>query len=419
MDILMADFISKTLQKKWATQILRTLSVVIGILGIFYFFWKNLFIRWEDVDFKVIWLSGHLWLDGISPYSNQFAEAGYQLFDKFNGQPFYYPPHFLFLSSFYALFEFETGKELWRWTNIILFFASSMLLKSVMSAVGTEISWRHILFYTGLIGFMQSVVLIFHLGQTSVLIYFSICLIIFGVFKKNSPALIIGLCIVLLKPQIGVALLAAFLVLNAYHKPVLITSLLMIFLSLPGMMTLGLTETMGAYLNNVSGHGDFYPNMPKMTTGFRNIIYLVSGYELSSAIAALTPVILVFGSVYYLKLKILNNTAEGGNDLMVIVLMLAISYISVFSPLHAYDFIFLAPVLILSWRFGYPFQAYILMLFFIITRYDNITRVTGILKTEGEVLIGNELLSLTAIVMLAIIILNIRKIIDVQKQAGR
>ncbi len=364
----------------------------------------------------MIWLAGQVWLDGISPYSDQFIEVGYQIFDKFNGQPFYYPPHFLFLSSFYALFEFEMGMELWRWTNITLFIASSLLLKSAVTAAGIKLSWRHILFYTGLIGFMQSVILTFHLGQTSVLIYFGICLVILGALKKSNPALIIGFCIVLLKPQIGVALMAAFLALNEYHKSVLIASLLIIFLSLPGMIMLGFFETVDAFLVNVSNHGDFYSNLPKMTTGVRNIVYLIFGYELSSAIVALTTVILVFGSVYYLKLKFLSNGGKGATDFMVMVLMLTISCILVFSPLHAYDFIFFAPILILSWRFGNPFQTYILALFFIVIRYDNITRETGILKTQGEVLIGNELLSLTAIAMLLIIVLKIKKIITTQEK---
>lgn len=416
MDILKADIISKFMQKYWVAQVLRILSVAIGVLGILYFFWKNLFIRWEDVDFKVLWLSGHLWLEGISPYSSRFIEMGYQVFDKFNGHPFYYPPHFRFVSSFFALFDYETGIELWRCANIIFFLLSSVLLKSAMAASGVKISWGQILFYTGLVGFMQAVILIFHIGQTTLLIYFGICLTIFGALKGNNLALIAGFCIVLLKPQIGVPLMVAFLPFKEYQKPLLLTCLVMIFLSLPGTQPIGLLETITAYLNGVSVHGDFYSNLAKMTTGVRNITYLLFGYEPSSSIIAIVTILIVLIASYYTKLKLSTETGFAQVDVLSIILILTITLIAVFAPLHTYDFVFLAPVFLLSWRFGYPMKAYMFAAFLIIVRHDNITRETGFLYRQGEELVGSELVTLAAIAMLIIVLLYIKSSIRISPE---
>lgn len=408
MDLFKENFINKFVQKKEIELTIRVLSIVIGFLGIAYFFWKNLFIRWEDVDFKVIWLSGHLWLEGVSPYGPRFMELGHELFDSFNGHPFYYPPHFRLVSSFFAFWDYEMSMEIWRWINIGLFLFSSVLLKSAMDATGVNLSWRLIIFYTGLIGFMQAVVLIFHIGQTTMLIYFGICLTIFGAFKTNKIALVAGLCIVLLKPQIGVPLMAAFLPFKEYRKELILTCLLMILLSLPGTQPIGLIETTEAYIKGATIHGDFYSNQAKMTTGIRNIIYLITDFQISSTLAALSSIIAVFCMVFIVKHKILDTGPDSHTNAKVITLMLSITVIAVFSPLHTYDFVFLAPIIIMSWKFGNPFKTYLFMLFLIIVRHDNITRETGILFRKGETLVGSELVTLASMAILSIIILYLR-----------
>lgn len=408
MDNRAKPFLDDFIQKPQISRAIWLLSIVIGVLGIIYFFWKNLFIRWEDFDFKVIWLSGHLWLQGISPYSDQFVNTGYQLFETFNGQPFYYPAHFSLVSTVFALFEFEVAMELWRWFNINLFLLSSLVLKSALSTPDQNLSWRRIFFYTGMIGFMQSVILIFHLGQTTILIYFGLCLIIYGLSKRNDIALIIGLCIALLKPQVGIPLMAALLPFKEYHKPLLLTCVAMVIVCLPATLPLGVIETIFAYMKGISAHGEFYPNHPKVSTGIRNIIYLLFEYELSSTIFGITTIFIVFVASFFMKVKLMKFAVGQENELMIMIVTMAITIITVFSPLHTYDFLILAPVFLLSWRFESPYKIWMFMLFLVIVRYNNITRETSFLLRAEEQMIGNELVTFTAAFMLVIIMITIR-----------
>ena len=105
------------LQDSRFRRVISAAALLIGGFGIVYLFRKSIVADWSDVDFIYIWLSGHLWSQGISPYGVEFIEQGSILFDIFNGQAFFYPPSFWFISRIFATFEYKTAVEVWRWTS--------------------------------------------------------------------------------------------------------------------------------------------------------------------------------------------------------------------------------------------------------------------------------------------------------------
>ncbi len=68
-----------------------------------------------------------------------------------------------------------------------------------------------------IIAVLQATGIALALGQTSILIYFVLSLLIYGTSKNHEVAAVIGLTIILLKPQLGVMFVGALLMMGATH----------------------------------------------------------------------------------------------------------------------------------------------------------------------------------------------------------
>ncbi|MBL4602945.1 MAG: hypothetical protein JKY84_09370 [Emcibacteraceae bacterium] len=358
-----------------------------GILGIIYLFSKSIFADWQDIDFLHIWLAGHAWAEGISPYSKEYIELGNLIFDPsnpqpdyypFNGQAFFYPPGMWFLSRFFAFFEYNTAVEIWRWFSVFMIFASSLILKEGLAKINVKISWPTIVFYTGLVSIMQSTVLTFVLGQTSILIYLGVCIVIFSVLSRNNFLLALGLFIVLLKPNVGAGLFIALIPFGQYRKALFITCILTFLMYIPPTIQFGMIKSIQAYISGTMGHGDFIANHPELTTGIRNILFHVTDIEIASSIALLITVLVIWTALTLCKKSGLNLEGEKAAEMKLFLLTVTLSMIACLAPLHTYDLIFIAPVILLSQKFDKASKAALFVSFLIIARSQNISLTTGI-----------------------------------------
>lgn len=368
------------LQDSRFRRVISAAALLIGGFGIVYLFRKSIVADWSDVDFIYIWLSGHLWSQGISPYGVEFIEQGSILFDIFNGQAFFYPPSFWFISRIFATFEYQTAVEVWRWTSVSLLLLSSLLLKAGMGNAGIKISWPTIIFYTGLVSFMQGTVLTFVLGQTSIVIYFAVCLVIYSALSRNNILLAVGLCLVLLKPNVGAGLFIAFLPFAIYRKSVVLTVFGSLLMSLPALLPFGVINTIISYLTGISEHSGYIANQAQLTTGIRNIFYHLTDIEMSSTLAVLITVLgILMTMIVIAKTSILMKEGQE-NEKVLFILALSLSMIGFLAPLHVYDFMFVAPVILLTQKLGKYTQVVIFVSFLVIARSQNITFEAGIFR---------------------------------------
>lgn len=366
------------LQDSRFKQVISAAALIVGILGIIYLFNKSIVADWTDVDFLYIWLSGHLWSLGISPYSAEFIEQVNILFEIFNGQAFFYPPGFWFISRFFASFEYQTAVETWRWTSVCLLLFSSLLLKAGMGNAGIKISWPTIIFYTGMVSLMQGTVLTFVLGQTSIVIYFAVCLVIYSALSRNNALLAVGLCLVLLKPNVVVGLFIAFLPFAIYRKSIVLTVFGSVLMALPALLPFGIIKTSISYLRGISGHTDYIANQPELTTGIRNIFYHLTDIEMSSTFAVLITVLGILMTMFVIARTGVFTKDEHDSEKILFVLALSLSMIGFLAPLHVYDFMFVAPVILLTQKLGKYTQAAIFVSFLVIARSQNITFEGGL-----------------------------------------
>jgi len=375
-------------------------AFIIGGMGIYYLFSRSILIGWKDVDFLHVWLSGHLWSQGISPYSPEYIERGSSLFDPFNRQAFFYPPSFWFISRFFAQFDYQFAVELWRWTSFGLIFLSSFLLRSALHQAGVKVSFSTMVFYTGLVSMMQSMILTFVLGQTSILIYFAVCLVIYSVLSKNNILLAAGLCLVLLKPTLGAGIFIGLLPFKIYRKSIIMTCLGTILISSPALLPFGPIATIKAYLKGTSGHGDFIANHPELTTGFRNIFFHITDISLSSTLALLITIFGMLITLIIIKNKGLNPTDDESSIAQIYILILCLSIIGALAPLHTYDFMFIAPIILLTLKSDKYIQMIVFILFLVIARAQNISIETGIFyPPDLNLWGGSELSTISAFAM--------------------
>ncbi len=356
----------------------------IGLIGICYLAWKIVALQGEDLTFKYIWFSGSLWLDGQSPYGPEYMEMGHKLFTGFNGQPFYYPPNWWAISTFFASFDYITAMEIWRVLNGIFILSGTVILNNALRHLGIKLNIGHLIFYTGLISIMQITPVILTTGQTSLLIYLGLCLLINGILADRKWVLTLALCIIVLKPQIGVPLMAALLAFRQHHFALLRASVITIILTIPALISGGPVATITLFLKGLSKHSGFITNSPENSTGLKNILINIFNIEASSTLLTTLSIFMLFIIAMYVK----RRTGWGNETLnsrkRIILMIVSLVAVGFIAPLHEYDMIMIAPVLLLTCKFDFRFQNIITLIFMLMMRPGNIANILNIHDVDQE-----------------------------------
>ena len=348
---------------------LRALGVIIGILGIAYLLWKIISLNGDDLTFKYLWFAGSLWQDGLNPYGDGYIILGQKLFESFNGQPLYYPPNWWPISNLLALFEYEIAMEIWRFGSATAIITATLFLNEALKKIGIKTSKTYLIFYTGLVCFMQATVIGLSTGQTAIAMYFAFSLFIYAAICTRPVLLSIGLCILLLKPQLGVPLFFALLPFRRFHLELLYTCALTFLFILPAAITIGPLETLLPYLKGLAQYSTFAANDPLNSTGLKKVIVLIVGADLSSSVATLLSIIAaVFIGFYYSKRQMSKNSDRN----LIGFFITLISLTAFVAPLHEYDLIIVAPIMFLAKIYPINFQIFLTLAFLVLMRCGNI-----------------------------------------------
>ncbi len=415
-----SDYCTSLSQARWS----RTSGMFIGIFGVLYLMWKGYTLTGYDLSFKYIWLAGNLWSDGISPYSIQFQEIGQDLFTGFNGQPFYYPPNWWLFSTFLSQFDHPLAVEIWQLFNVSLIITSTLILNMAMRSAGIKLSWAYLFFYTGLVSFMQATAISLATGQTVIFIYFGLCLVIYGTLSQKHFILTLGFCILLLKPQIGVPLMAAFLPFEIYRRPVLYTIATTGLLCLPALITPNPIATTTAFLSGLSKHSEFASNSAQNSTGLKNILYTFSNVEVSGMYLILFTVISVFGVMVYIKKLLKENEGTGilsgrtDRTQQFVLLTMGICFLSFLSPLHDYDLIIVAPLILLCAVFGLGTQWQVSIIFLFLIRAENIAKLLGATSYNETRYYSSIISSIVVFCMLLTLIVAVKNILTRKEESA-
>jgi hypothetical protein len=360
----------------------------LALLSLFYLVPKGFATYDPDgfgIDFRTIWLAGKVWASGQNPYGPVFIKQYLETFGS--GWGFYYwfyPPNWLPVALAFSSFPFQVAVLAWSVFNFSLLIAATYLAARALADVSGKKFPQ--LFLAGLTYacFMQATATTVYIGQTSILIYFGFSAIIFGILKDRPAILIVGLVFVALKPQIGVVAIAAIAGARHHRWTLLPTAGIGLVSIIPIIIRGDFRATMEGFfvgLSQFSGAALAGSNSPGNLTGLINILDYLSRSSIQPSImtlvSGLTGIIVGFTVFHFSPLNDPPHADSDNarNQAASLVLLIAATFFIV--PLHPYDHVALAALLMMILAFPFSGHWLIVLGLLISIRPSNLYSILG------------------------------------------
>ena len=338
---------------------------------------KAFFDTSDTIDFKYIWLAGHLWLDGQNPYLDVYLKTGRELFVGLNPPAgWFYPPSWWPIASLMSTLPYELSGAVWRALSALCLVAGSTILFYVSRrSLGNVPFWLMAL-VAAFGATMSATALTLSLGQTSLLIFLGVALFAAAYLSQGRIMMAIALVVLLLKPNIGLVFLAFALASSYWWRSVAAAVAVSLLMALPALVPLGFLDVLGDYLLVLGTYGEDAVTQPVAMTGLRNLVYFFSNVEVSGVLMALAgvPVAMWLGAQGDRRAD-----AAGRADLLCLLILASVLFV----PLHTYDLIMVLPLLVLSARWPVLWQLGLWFGFLVIFRVNNLALELG-LDVAGE-----------------------------------
>ncbi len=382
-------------------RIVVSIAAAYALAGLVYLLSKSVLSTEPEVDLKYIWVAGRLWAEGINPYSQEFSRIGDGLLADTNRlDTWLYPPNWWIISRTLAGFEIEFATFLWRSLNALLLGGGVILIVSACRPCLGSL-WVPVgLALFGYASTMQATAITLSMGQTSIILYFGICALLFGLLRERMAWIVGGLVLVALKPNVGIVLWVGLAALPSQWRALGLASLVTLGLCIPSFVTSGIGPTMGglitAYLNY---DGSLEVNASPNITGLRHLAGTLLGVEMSALqLSIIAALIAWLGGVAMRRRKKFFIGSHLNRELLFWILLVMMTCVA----LHSYDFIIFAPLWLLVFSAAYP--AYLRLIaatgLLLIYRSANIAEITGFKHADTLYLAGSRIDSLASLVML-------------------
>ena len=160
---------------------------------------------YDGYDLRCLWIGGKLWAAGQNAYGPAFAAEYQMAFGPVPpGQFLNYPPFWFPLAAPLSLLSFQMACIVWRLFSFGMLLTATALTARLFAKKVRAHFWTIFLAGVGFATVMQPASFAFNLCQTSMLIFFGLAAIFYGISRRNQWALLSGLIVVALKPNIGV-----------------------------------------------------------------------------------------------------------------------------------------------------------------------------------------------------------------------
>ncbi len=301
-------------------------------------------------DFHFMWVAGDMWNAGLSPYTDEFSRRIAEFEAIRISEAWYYPPSWFPIATLIAQTDASTATRLWRVITIILLLAASALnvasfrfLAGNSAILAPSSPIRSMLLslpfltlfmlHFGLVGLSQSAEKNIQLAQSSALIYFGVSLLVYSLSRAKLMTGAIGLALIILKPQLGVAMTLVLLFSALGRKIVFFAALISIAMATPAFLIASPFEVTADLLHNLSVYGDQIFNTAIVSTGLRNAVWTLGGSDAGMTFYQLAA--LCFILIAALALYIQFRAPPQPLDLV----MLAIVFTLFIASLHYYSFV--------------------------------------------------------------------------------
>ncbi len=386
---------------------------VLFLVGVAYLLFKSYQVtNYPGFDFRYAWLAGEAWLRGINPYGPEFHELGKELITSgYVPLMWVYPPNWYFPAVLVAVADLETSFFLTNIVNVVLFVASSALLTAACPPLRFENAprnpafdllrrhlrspWNVFFLHVFAVATLQATAITISVGQPSILVYFGICLLIYGLVRDRQLSAVLGLAIVFLKPQLAVVIFVALVMTPAYRMLVAKAIGVSAMVSLPAFVVTP-AAAFEFFTNLTRYDGITSANWPQSTTGLRNLVWEISNFDPGNVACMLAAIIIMIGLYFPL---VRGRRESGGTELM----MLASAVTIGIAPLHVYDLV-LVGVLLFALARSRPVDMAVGVLgAMLLWRAGDIAKLTGFYGSGTEHFEGSRLATIgTMLIMIAV-----------------
>ncbi len=373
-----------------------TLAVLAGaVLAALYLSVKALNTQ-DGLDFRLIWLSGQLWMSGVSPYSSDFSEAYLAAFGEGPNTHFWvYPPYWIALSAPLSMLPFRSALMVWNLLNLGLLGLTAWLTAERISAV---VAQRRIAFLTIFIfgGLLQATPFALALGQSAFLVAAGAAVFIKGYVERKQVWLAAGVLLLMLKPHLGLVALCLLAMRPSAWRAAAGAAIVCAGFTALAIFSAGFEETIGGFLNALSNYRDvrFSATQPENLTGFVHLWSLVSGWSPPTG-----AMVLLAGGVSAATAVLVKDPHD--RCLIMVGAMIALV------PMHTYDFgLVLVMLPLLARRTSWQLLAAVvgcLLLF----RCGNLATSLGLTNPESSQHFPGSLLASLAAMLLLFAAVNI------------
>lgn len=284
----------------------------------------------DGLDFRLIWLSGQLWSEGISPYSETFFPRYEQAFGQGPNSHFWvYPPYWWIICRPLAMLPFETALLVWNLFNYFLLITSAYLFACLpFDRLAQTSATKRFLSALAVLSIVQATPFALALGQTSFLLLAGVALLLRSVHEHNRALIALGTTLVMLKPNIGIFIVIFLVTRRWTWPPIALVAIAHLSISLMVASNTSLHETFNGFLNNLSDYDapDILAGQSTNLTGLAHLTDWIGITVPKSVLYGLTILLaLVIGFVVHKSFEALVSFSV---------------FCAFLIPLHTYDMIF-------------------------------------------------------------------------------
>jgi hypothetical protein len=303
------------------------------------------------VDFKYFWMSGALWLDETSPYGPEFEELGRAEFPGERINPFFYPPNWRAVTSMLALLSPARAELIWAALSGAAIIAACWQMSIVSSVKGSNLSrWRLFAVCLFLIGCVtHSVDISILIGQPAPFILLAFTSLLLSIVRSNPYLAAIAMTILLMKPQLSIALAAIGLLIPSLRGPTVVAGTATGALALFGLGFESPVQNFLAFLNNISLYNTLPENWPIHMSG-PDFLLAVIGLNAPNAFVWVgVSVAASMVAAFYVARRPPN--LQNPDIVAALVLFSAVATVFIM-PTHNFDFLMITPALCFVIRYA-------------------------------------------------------------------
>lgn len=254
-------------------------------------------------DFNPLWGAGKAWIDGRSPYLDYHAQAldaadAPHLHD--DPPPYFYPPATIVVFGPLGILSLGAASFVWSIVTFASLIASSVFFAALCAAA--TIRRRIVLFMAHLgvvgLGWDAADVIGAH-NNGDFFFYAAFTAALLGAARAasggGSVLFVIALTVTLMRPQFGLVLWTAAMVVPSLRAGAIAAALATAALSLAGLWNEGLFAALRAFLANLSVYGAYPENAVQHTSGASFLAWATTGLDASPFLwASLAVVVSAF-----------------------------------------------------------------------------------------------------------------------------